>query len=172
MPRLMMTALMLGSLVLMPACGGEDNADSGSDTDRTDMSDKGGKDNKDTAGNTSTNTSPREKTVQALFEKMNQFPEILSGVNDDASAQAANAEIKTLAESIKPIIEKWNGFGDMSNEEAASMESKFKPQIIAFEEKMKEQFARIAGENPLLMAKLQEGMDAIKDAMGDFDIDG
>ncbi|MFN3168121.1 MAG: hypothetical protein ACE37H_13755 [Phycisphaeraceae bacterium] len=149
------------SLALLPACGGAEDGDASS----ADAADENGKEKQ-------AEPKTREQTVNQLMDKMDRFPEILAEVEDKASAQAASAKLEELAESIKPLIEKWESFGEMTGDEAASMESKFKARAAAFEDEIKEQMTRITSLDPTLLPVIQQGMTALKDAMKDFDIDG
>ena len=165
MPRTFLTALlMFACLCLIPGCGGsetETDADTSTDTDTS----------ADDGAAASSTGSTREQSVQAILDQVKKFPEILSGVKDQESAKQASDQIGSLAGTVQPLIDKFKSYGDVTGDEAQSLESKFKPQFDAIKAKVTEQMTRIVGENPLLLGALNTAMGKLGTVMQGMDLE-
>lgn len=99
---------------------------------------------------------------------MEDFVEVLEGVDDVESARAAKPAIQDIADRLEDNFSRRRALGDPTPEEQDAFEANHGTRAESISERMDAEVTRIAALGPEVNAELEAGMQALLE----MDVDG
>jgi len=105
-------------------------------------------------------SDPHEKVMVDMLDCMEEVTEVLAGVTDKASAEAAKPKLEAFGERMKGIQKDMEEVGEPDKEKEEALKEKYEKRMKEVMGKFMKEGMRI-GMNPELGAVLKEAMEGI-----------